>query len=150
MNILGVHVSNEVIVFRFFPDHHPFVWGLTYVKNLFTLLPGAQLDVTLWLKEVMGFEFSGGGVTPTLAGEAYINFGYLGLLLVPLVIGVAIVTVERLPRRDAGQVLVFAIIAAGIAHSIPGGLGNVLINTAWLAVVALAIRSIAGRWSSVS
>ena len=149
MNVIGVHVSNETIIFRFFPDHHPFVLGLTYVMNFITLLPGHQPDVTLWLKETMGFEFAGGGVTPTIAGEAYINFGYVGLAIVAIATGAAIALTERIPRHHATGVVLMALLAAGIAHSIPGGIGNVTINTAWLMVLAAVIHVLSVRgWRS--
>ena len=43
------------------------------------LKPGPDLDFTMWLKETLGMSFSGGGVTPTVIGEFYLNFGYIGI-----------------------------------------------------------------------
>ena len=40
--------------------------------------PGPDLDFTLWLKDKVNIQFSGGGLTPTIIGEAYINFGFGG------------------------------------------------------------------------
>lgn len=63
-----------------FPSKHRFQYGYTYLINIFMMLPGDDLDFTLWLKEKAGLYFKGGGLTPTIIGEGYINFAYIGII----------------------------------------------------------------------
>lgn len=87
-NFCYTGMYNLNIMFRAFPDKHPFQHGYTYLINLIMLKPGPDLDFTLWLKEMVGFSFSGGGITPTIIGEFYINFGYLGIYLGMALLGI--------------------------------------------------------------
>lgn len=85
--ITSIYVGdiNLNYVFNTFPRKVDFQYGYTYLINLIMLLPGPDPDFTLWLKEQVGISFSGGGLTPTIIGEFYINFGivsiYPGLFL---------------------------------------------------------------------
>lgn len=74
-------------VYLVFPDRVDFQYGYTFLINLKMLLPGSDPDFTLWLKDCIGISFAGGGVTPTLIGEGYINFGFLGIILFSFVVG---------------------------------------------------------------
>lgn len=75
-------------MFRCFPKLIDFQHGYTYLINIIMLKPGPDLDFTLWLKEAVGMNFSGGGLTPTLFGEFYINFGVVGIYIGMLFLGV--------------------------------------------------------------
>ena len=59
----------------------------TFLINIEMMLPGPDLDFTLWLRQCIGVEFSGGGVTPTVLGEGYINFGFFGAMLLMFLTG---------------------------------------------------------------
>ena len=59
------------------------------------LLPGPDKDFTLWLKDVLKLHFDGGGVTPTILGEFYINFGYFGIILGFIIIGIIVNVLEK-------------------------------------------------------
>lgn len=78
--------------------------GLTYLTPLMTALPGEQLSLDRRIKELSSATFVGGGTPPTLAGEAYVNFGPLGLLLVPaLFLGLARTAFSSLQRTQAAS-----------------------------------------------
>jgi oligosaccharide repeat unit polymerase len=49
--------------------------GLTYINDLFVVLPGNSVTGGVILKEYIGLNFIGGGITPTILGEGYANFG---------------------------------------------------------------------------
>ena len=54
-----------------------FLFGKTYLMDFMTILPGHQKSSSTYMKEIMGMEFSGGGITPTIFGESLINFGFV-------------------------------------------------------------------------
>lgn len=78
---------NLDVMYRYFPFHVPFQHGYTYLINLIMLLPGPGKDFTLWLKDAIGFSFSGGGITPSVFGELYINFGNIGIYIGSFILG---------------------------------------------------------------
>ena len=84
---LFIGMQNLNYVVGCFPQKHGFQHGYTYLINFIMLKPGPDLDFTLWLKEMLGFSFSGGGVTPTVVGEFYLNFGYIGITIGMLLLG---------------------------------------------------------------
>ncbi|WP_326511605.1 oligosaccharide repeat unit polymerase [Clostridium intestinale] len=73
-----------------FVDVIGFINGKTYVLDILTLLPGHQISSSYYMKDILGLSFSGGGITPTLFGEALINFGYEFGLIIVLVVSVII------------------------------------------------------------
>lgn len=57
---------------------HP-QYGATYASLFTTALPGKTIPLDRTIKELTGSTFVGGGIPPTLIGEGYVNFGYLGV-----------------------------------------------------------------------
>jgi len=56
-------------------------YGTSYLILFITALPGEQLSLDREIKLLSGKTFIGGGTPPTLMGEGYVNFGYLGTIL---------------------------------------------------------------------
>lgn len=61
--------------------HLQYQFGLSYFTILISALPGEQLSLDRLIKKASGKYFIGGGTPPTLMGEGYINFGYVGTVL---------------------------------------------------------------------
>lgn len=85
--------------------------GATYFQFLWLLIPrGIWPDKPLavgeyWLAALnpdSQLRF-GGGVSTGMIGEAYLNFGAIGLIVVPLVLGVVIFGLERFLSNRAGR-----------------------------------------------
>lgn len=93
--ILEVGSINLNYIVMNFPDKINFQYGYTFLINILMLLPGPDLDFTLWLKQALGMDFAGGGVTPTIIGEGYINFGYIGIIVTMLVVGLIGTTLDK-------------------------------------------------------
>lgn len=121
-----VNGLNLQYIFMTFPDRVPFQYGYTYLINLFMLMPGPDLDFTLWLKNQIGLSFSGGGVTPTIVGELYLNFGYIGVILGMLVLGFL---GSRLFSYyiNSGINFLSVYLTGQFAHCVSGGVANVMI-----------------------
>ena len=68
-------------------DSHSLFYGRTYIKEFATLLPGQNENVGVMLKNMLGMNFSGEGVTLTILGESYINFSYIGVIIIFFILG---------------------------------------------------------------
>lgn len=115
-------------------SHRNYTDGYTYLINLIMLLPGPDPDFTLWLKEQIGISFAGGGVTPTVVGEFYINFGVLGMYIGMFLMGILGVYVYRYFRRHSDTFLgVFYLWQ--FAHCVSGGIANVMVTVLLYTIV---------------
>lgn len=114
-------------IMKFFPDRVKFQYGYTYLLNIIMLKPGPDLDFTLWLKKKLNMTFAGGGVTPTLVGELYINFGIAGTLIGFVLISIALIFLDEIYKNKKSTFNVVTIIWA-ILMSCRGGLANSEIN----------------------
>lgn len=123
---LIVNDLNLSYIFRVFPENTPFQYGYTYLLNLIMLKPGPDLDFTMWLKETLNIEFSGGGVTPTIVGEFYINFGTVGIYVGMFLLGMLGNYINRYFLYHSTTFL-GAFYVWQFAHCASGGLANVMI-----------------------
>lgn len=117
--------QNLMQVFRCFPKLKDFQYGSTYLINIIMLKPGPDLDFTLWLKEVMGLNFAGGGITPTIMGEFYINFGYVGIFVGMTILGFIMCKIDSwiLNGKEVGFWKAFMLFE--VASCCDGGISNV-------------------------
>lgn len=81
-----VYFYNLQAVFDAFKNSDS-LYGETFIMDILTILPGKQIDYQSWLKEVTGMEFEGFGVPPTIAGDLYINFGTIGVIIFSFIFG---------------------------------------------------------------
>lgn len=124
---LFVGAQNLNYVTNTFPMTMPFQHGYTYLINLIMLKPGPDLDFTLWLKEVLGISFSGGGVTPTILGEFYMNFGNMGIFIGMFIYGFFIAKIDKWITQ--GNITFWkAYVLFMIASSCSGGIANIYIS----------------------
>lgn len=127
--LTSMYVSNINLhyVFSTFPSMTPFQHGYTYFINFIMLLPGPDLDFTMWLKEQAGIMFSGGGLTPTILGEFYLNFGFNAIFIGMFILGVYSVFLNRyFVKHKESFFAVFLVWQ--FAHLITGGIANVEIT----------------------
>lgn len=87
-NILINGSINFNYIYKTFPGKVNFQHGYSYLINFIMLRPGSDPDFTLWLKDIIGLSYAGGGLTPTLVGESYLNFGIIGIILSMILTGV--------------------------------------------------------------
>ena len=97
--------------------------------------------MSTWIKDLIGIRFEGGGVTPTLAGEAYFNFGWLGVPVVGALLGAALTVLGRVQTTAPTHALIVAVATAAIVHAIPGGLGNQVVVSLWQLGLALLVAT---------
>jgi oligosaccharide repeat unit polymerase len=85
-----VMLINPMIVERImiqFPEQTDFLYGKSIWVDFRSLLPGADEGSGIFLKNMLGMHFSGGGVTPSFPGEIYLNFGWLGVVVFSILVG---------------------------------------------------------------
>ncbi len=107
------------------PDVIPYQYGLTYYVQLVNpiprfLWPGKpSADAGLLLAEAKGLVDEQGEAvmtnSPGFIGEAYLNFGWIGLVVVPALAGVGVRAWDRLYLWSQQSFLIFVVYAAGIS-----------------------------------
>lgn len=121
-------------MYNTFPTKVPFQYGYTYLINFLMLLPGPDLDFTLWLKEQVGITFSGGGLTPTILGEFYINFGEPAIFIGMFIMGGFSVYLNRYFKRHKESFLAVFYVWQ-FAHCVSGGIANVSVTVLLYTIV---------------
>ena len=135
---------NLTYIFKKFPSEIEFQHGQTFLINLKLLMPGPDIDFTLWLKEALGLEFFGGGVTPTILGELYINFGYCGIYAGMFALGAVFSYLDRkITVTKCKSYLIFVILELCLAIS--GGIANYIIPIILYSIVYLIIDLISTK-----
>lgn len=80
----SIGIGNFINLLAVVPSIIKFQYGYTYLMPIITFLPGKQYTIDMILKTALGQTYLGGGTIPSFLGEAYINFGFWGPFLVPL------------------------------------------------------------------
>lgn len=109
---------------------HDFKYGATFFYKFSSLLPIENVEFTQWLTTQLPMNFSG-GVTPTIVGDMYLNFGK-GYWLGMLIIGFFVIYLEKIMLRyPVNELMLFLVlnVALGLARTATGGLSNTLFQT---------------------
>lgn len=93
-----VNTSNFSDILNLYPEEL-FTVGSSYVNDLLTLLPGPQKTYILKLKDILNIQFDGGSLTPSIFGEGYYNFGLLGSIVIPILVGITILKIDYFSRK---------------------------------------------------
>ena len=105
-------------------------YGITFFYKFTSILPIENIEYTQWLTKQLPIDFAG-GVTPTVVGDMYINFGgyyWVGMIF----LGLISLHLEKIAiRNDCNKILIFFIanLSLGIARSVTGGISNTLFQT---------------------
>lgn len=149
LNTFEVGSFNYNFVYVTFPEKEPFQWGYTYLINIIMMKPGNDPDFTLWLKEKTGTEFAGGGLTPTIIGESYLNFGFLGIIIIMYLTGILGNKLNELYFEHKENLALNCALIVILIDIFRGGYANVEIGLIQLLMVYLGmylIECIDKRW----
>lgn len=135
---LGNGSVNIYYVLRQFPDITNFQYGNTFLINFVMLAPGSQPDFTIWLKNLIGISFSGGGVTPTLLGEAWMNFGTIGVFVMFFIVGLICNHLDRKYYHTKNVYFILLNVWV-VTSSVRGGFSNSLINLLIFSIMNFAL-----------
>lgn len=111
---LVVPVQNLGYTMDAVPDRIGWRLGLTYLQPVLTVLPGKQTTFDADLKAALNQRYAGGGTVPGLLGEAFANFGPIGWLAVPFLVGAGITALYRASRPGPPELA--ALYGYAIAH----------------------------------
>ena len=131
---LGNGGLNIYYIFEGVPNKIKLQYGNTYLINLKIFLPGPNDDFTIWLKKALELKFSGGGVTPTVLGESYINFGKFGVCSVFILISL-ITNYLNKKYKSSSNAYFWAFYIWILVSSVRGGFTNSEINFILFSVV---------------
>ncbi|MNP21876.1 hypothetical protein D3C76_1145130 [compost metagenome] len=134
---LIIYISNLEKVFTAF-IHHEKLFGSTFLMDLSTALPGKQVDYQSWLKDIVGLEFEGFGIPPTIMGDLYINFGYPGIIFGCLAFGYLIKTIYQrqiVKGKSALGLLIYLSSLEISSKIITSGLSAQTISMVWMATI---------------
>ena len=122
-----------------FPKVMPYQKGYTYLINFIMLKPGPDPDFTLWVKKAVNLEFEGGGVTPTINGEFYINFGLTGVYIGFILLGILGIMLGKYSNKRNGDFISTYLIVQYF-HSISGGISNVIISIIITCIIYIGVN----------
>lgn len=108
------------------PDRIPFQLGGTVVQPLLTALPGHQDTFDADLKEALGQDYPGGGTVPGWVGEGWANFGWLGVVLWPMVTAAAVFVLYRV-AADGRDPVLWTLYAYALLHLSGGLVGGLFV-----------------------
>jgi oligosaccharide repeat unit polymerase len=138
---LIIYISNLEKVFTAFIHHEKF-YGSTLLMDLSTVLPGKQVDYQSWLKDIVGLEFEGFGIPPTIMGDLYINFGYPGIIIGCVAFGYLIKTIYQsqiIKGKSAIGLLIYISSLEISSKIITSGLSAQTISMVWMTTIYLLI-----------
>jgi oligosaccharide repeat unit polymerase len=123
--------------------------GSLYLNDFKRILPGTQVNANVDLKFLLFQNAEAmpeiAGVTPSIIGEAYMNFGKPGVFWVPLALGMfsALLYFLFLKKGNFFWTVLFITYAFGIAGAIQSGLGLKIIHLTqfwfWVLVIGVLI-----------
>jgi len=122
---VSVYILNVVV-----DNYSDYKYGATFFYKFSSLLPGESIEFTQWLTTKLPMKF-GGGVTPTIVGDFYINFGpfyWLGIFF----LGGGVMLMENRivqAKSNSLKLLIIVLFSLGVARSTTGGLSNTLFQT---------------------
>lgn len=119
--VSSVNLNN---ILETFPKRIEFQLGSTYLLDFRSLIDDEVSGTTMWLKNALKLSFSGGGVTPTLIGEFYINWGILGILIGMTFSGLFFKRIDRIYRNPNNSIFLSCLILGYIRPIIRGGIAN--------------------------
>jgi oligosaccharide repeat unit polymerase len=127
--IVMVNPENLGFILSFFPARHQFLLGGSYLMDIHAMAPGPDKAFSGWMtaERVASLADDPVGMTPTLVGESYANFGLIGVFAIPLLFGFLLQTswIAVLRRPKELDFLALAIVV-------------------WLFAAKVALRGIGG------
>ncbi len=131
---VSIYILNTVI------EHFEGIkYGATFFYKFSSILPMENIEFTQWLTTQLPINFSG-GVTPTIVGDMYINFGgfyWAGMLLIGMI---SLYFEKLILQSNYNYLTIFLVltISLGLARTATGGLSNTLFQTCLSCMFVLA------------
>lgn len=138
---VGRGAENLAVVMDAVPGLYPYRYGGSYLDPFWTMLPGTQFTLDMQLKQALDLRFAGGGFVPSMLGEAFVNFGYAGFVLVPFLLACVLATLfaRWRTRGGVGTGLVYCLLVYYFSvHMVSGVLASSIILPWCVALLLLS------------
>lgn len=131
--IVMVNPGNLGFILSFFPTRHPFLLGGSYLMDIAAMAPGPDKAFSGWMtaERVAALADDPVGMTPTIVGESYANFGLIGVVAIPLLFGFLLQTswIAVLRRPKELDFLALAIVVWLFAAKVAlRGIGGIVVT----------------------
>ncbi len=166
INEMGKSIQTLVYTEQLVPQKYPYRYGYTYLMNLTTVLPNLFWDkhpaevygsLGRWLTELVDFDFwnFGGSLGFSCVAEAYINFGYIGIIFISFLFGYFLMRIENRVGSKNSPVYyaAFAIVAINLTSYARGEFGDVVRGIFWYMLIPLLLYKFfkpKRAWNSIS
>ncbi|MDN3549758.1 O-antigen polymerase [Mucilaginibacter aquaedulcis] len=140
-----LYISNLEKVFTAFIKSDNFEYGSTFFMDILTILPGKQVDYQSWLKNITHLEFEGFGIPPTIMGDMYINFGYVGIVVGCVLFGFIIRSIYNqyiLKTKNLNNVFLYMLSLEIASKVITSGISAQSVSLMWLGIFLVLHRFI--------
>ncbi|WP_144478119.1 PssD/Cps14F family polysaccharide biosynthesis glycosyltransferase [Cytobacillus oceanisediminis] len=151
MNRLYMNPINLQRIVELFKTNE-FWYGKSIIYDFGVYLPGSQPNLGTILKGMTHAKFQGGGITVTLIGEGYLNFGLFGLVVYPVLAAILFYLVFKLltKKERVDHLLLLVILNTSMMGFVSMGIFPVLAgDTIPTVVVFLGLAIIAQVLTSV-
>ncbi|MBY0063447.1 MULTISPECIES: O-antigen polymerase [Priestia] len=140
-----VFTDNLILVLDGFSHSMNFLHGKSLIWNFGLIIPGFDTQAfDFFLKDYLRVGFAGGGLPPTLLGDLYLNFNYIGIFLGMLIVGALNSFLHyKFINNKTNLVGLSSLIALYyLSVSIRGGIENITLITTWLLVLVFILSRI--------
>ncbi len=122
----------QLIVANF--NESNFFYGARYFYDFAKFLPGSQTGANVDLKYQLFANADkmpdSAGITPSIVGEAYMNFGFSGVFIIMFLVGMILGYSYKLARMKMsyGSIVFYLTLVLGMAGAIQSGIGTKIIH----------------------
>ncbi len=117
-------------ILQIFPAPYPFILGKGYIWDIVAFAPGPDMGFNAWVFTLIyPFGIEGSAVTPLSVGEFYANFGWPGIIIGSILIGIVLQFFYIKWIRSKGKLthlVAFVVFSSYLAKSSMNGLGSIL------------------------
>lgn len=145
---MGKSLQTVVYTRELVPEEYPYRYGYSYIMNFTTIIPNifwekhpAEVYGSLgrWLTKIVDYDFweFGGALGYSCVAEAYINFGYWGIMIIAFLLGYFLLSIENIVDSFNSPVVYasFVIIAINLMAYPRGEFGEIVRCVFWYMLI---------------
>lgn len=142
MNRIYMNPINFQRVVELFKNNE-YWFGKSIIYDFGVYLPGSQPNLGTILKEMTNAKFQGGGITVTLFGEGYLNFGIIGVFALPIIAAIIFNSVRKVltKKQQVEHLLLLIILNTSLMGFISMGIFPVIAGDTFPTIVVFTILS---------